>query len=369
MNFLDVIKGIDRADVLSFIRRAGKNDVHFAIKKEKLDFEDYLVLLSDAASEMIEDLAVRSQQLTQKYFGKTILLYAPLYLSNECVNHCAYCGFNESLTGKRISLTLEEVIEEANILYNKGFRHILLVSGENKNKVSVKYLKEVIFALHKKFDSISLEIYPLKEDEYHELFLAGADGLTIYQEVYKSESYQQFHPLGPKSDYDFRILTPERAAKAEFYKINIGTLLGLGEWAEEAAFLGAHAAYLSKRFWRSHIAVSFPRLKESSAHFTPPYLVSDKQLVQMICALRIFLPTLGLVLSTREGQQLRDNLIPLGITQMSAESKTSPGGYSRSFYAEKQFEISDSRSLEEVVSSISCRGYDPVFKDWDKQLI
>jgi 2-iminoacetate synthase len=287
-------------------------------------------------------------------------------LCNECDNSCAYCGFSRQLKEKRVCLTPQEVEEESEVLYAKGFRHILLVSGEKRDKVSIPYLKEVIIRLHQKFESISLEIFPLEEKEYCQMVLAGADGLTLYQEVYNLTAYQRFHPSGPKSDYEARLLTPERAARAGFYRINIGVLLGLSAWLEEAALLGLHAAHLKKSFWRSQIAVSFPRLKSSAADFKPPYPVVDRQLVQMICALRIFQPSLGLVLSTREDQSLRDNLIHLGITQMSAESKTSPGGYSRETPAEEQFKVSDLRRVDEVTAAIHTKGYDPVFKDWDR---
>ena len=339
------------------------------LQKEKLNFADYLALLSPAAADRLEAMAQRASELTLKFFGRTILMYAPLYLNNECVNHCAYCGFSEQIPEKRVHLSIAEVEKEADILFQKGFRHILLVSGEQRDKVTIGYLKEVISRLHEKFDSISLEIFPLSEDEYRELFEAGADGLTIYQEVYDPDIYKKVHPRGPKSDYQFRLLTPERAAAAGFYRINIGALLGLGQWQAEAESLGRHAADLKKKFWRAQIAVSFPRLKTSAAGFQPINPVSDRQLTQLICALRIFQPSLGLVLSTREGKELRDNLMLLGITQMSAESKTSPGGYSNDVPAGEQFATSDKRSLEEVSAVIAGRGYEPVLKDWDKGYI
>jgi 2-iminoacetate synthase len=344
-------------------------EVRSVLAKPKLTYNDYLALLSDSASEILEELAVKAQEITRKFFGKTIQLYAPLYLCNECDSQCIYCGFSQRSNEKKVCLTVAQAIEEAEVLYKKGFRHILLVSGEKRDKVTIAYLKEIVSRLHKKFDSISIEIFPLEENEYRELYSAGVDGLTIYQEVYDRDIYSKVHPKGPKSDYEYRFQTPERAARAGFYRINIGALLGLGNWREEAAAVGIHAANLKKKFWRSQIAVSFPRLKASNARFTPPNPVSDRQLVQMICALRIYQPTLGLVLSTREPAELRDNLIPLGITQMSAESKTSPGAYASKLKAEEQFDIADKRSLAAVASAIASRGYDPVFKDWDKAYI
>lgn len=315
----------------------------------------------------LEELAARAHELTLKNFGRTILMYAPLYLCNECVNQCAYCGFAQKRDG--VFLSVSEVMAEAAVLYRKGFRHILLVSGERRDKVTLSYLKEVIGRLHKKFDSISLEIFPLEEAEYRELFLAGADGLTIYQETYDRRIYRSLHGQGPKADYDFRLGAPARAARAGFYRLNIGALLGLNDWRAEAAALARHAAELKKNFWRTQLSISFPRLQPSAANFKPPQPVSDRELVQMICTLRLALPTIGLVLSTRESEELRNNLIPLGITQMSAESKTSPGGYAKLRPAAEQFTVADRRSVEAVADQITARGYEPVFKDWDRAYI
>jgi 2-iminoacetate synthase len=373
MSFQDILKDINLSTIQSRIKSATSKDVQTILTKKSLNFNDYLALLSEPASEMLEKLAQRAHYLTLKFFGRTILMYAPLYLCNECDNQCSYCGFSTRLTENGICLSVDQAQKEAEILYNKGFRHILIVSGEKKDKVTISYLKEIISNLHEKFDSISLEIFPLEENEYKELVMAGADGLTIYQEVYNPETYKKFHLTGPKSDYSFRLQTPERAGRAGFYKINIGTLLGLGEWAEEAALLGLHAAYLKKTFWQTQIAISFPRIKGSAVKFAAPYPISDRHLVQMLCALRIFQPTLGLVLSTRESKEFRNNLIPLGITQMSAESETSPGGYSNKqqgpYKNEEQFEVADKRSLKEVTAAIAKSGYEPVLKDWDKAYI
>ncbi|MFH1362306.1 MAG: 2-iminoacetate synthase ThiH [bacterium] len=330
----------------------------------------------------LESMAQKAQELTLKHFGRTILLYVPLYLNNECDNECVYCGFTNDLSWKprrsvagfqdsqvsKITLSVPEVLNEADLLYQKGFRHILLVSGEKRDKITIEYLKEIVSRLHEKFESISLEIFPLSEDEYRILFEAGVDGLTIYQETYNRELYKKYHPKGAKADYDYRLETPERAGQAGFYRLNIGTLLGLAPWQEEIQALAKHAAYLKKKFWRSQISISFPRLKNSGSKFKPPYPVSDRDLVEMICRLRVLLPTVGLVVSTREPASLRDSLIPLGITQMSAESKTSPGGYSNCL-AKEQFEVSDQRSVEEVMVAIGAKGYEPVFKDWDRAFI
>jgi 2-iminoacetate synthase len=369
MTFLEVLRHIDIHKILEKINNSNISEVEAVLDKDKINFEDFLCLLSRPADDLLEKMAVRAQELTLKFFGRTILLYAPLYLCNECDNHCKYCGFSQNLKENRVCLSIDDAVKEAGHLYQKGIRHILLVSGEKRAKVTLDYLETIIQRLRDMFDSISLEIFPLDGHEYNRLFMAGADGLTIYQEVYNNQLYKFFHPSGPKSNYNYRILTPERAAGSGFYRINIGSLLGLGEWEEEAALLGLHLAYLKKIFWQSQIAVSFPRLKSCAASFRPPRPVTDRQLVQMICALRIFQPSAGLVVSTRELPELRDELIPLGITQMSAGSKTNPGGYLNEFEAQEQFEVSDKRSVEEICVSISKKGYEPVFKDWDRAFI
>ncbi|MFC1496542.1 2-iminoacetate synthase ThiH [Candidatus Margulisiibacteriota bacterium] len=319
-------------------------------------------LLLPISESELEELARQAQKLTQQHFGKTIQIYAPLYLSNECVNQCVYCGFNSKVFGKRISLTVEQAVAEATILSEMGFKHILLVSGEDRKKISIPYLKNLTSHLSSLFSSISIEIYPMEENEYRELFKAGVDGLTVYQEVYDRVIYKKVHPVGPKSDYNFRLAAAERGARAGFYRINIGSLLGLGDWESETIALAQHAQYLQKKYWKSQISISFPRLRG----FKGEHPVSDRQLAQMVIALRIFLPKAGLVLSTREPPELRDHLLPLGITQMSAASRTAPGAYGEKIKTSQQFEIADKRNVTEVATAILKGGYDPVFKDWDK---
>ena len=369
MTFLDVLNTLDYTEVALIKKNATKDDVLGVLNKNRLSFRDYLTLLSDQAATMLEDLAKKSQALTLKHFGRTILLYVPLYLSNECDNNCVYCGFSQRIPEKRVTLSFDEVMADAEILYQKGFRHLLLVSGEKRDKVTLDYLKKVVSVLHKKFQSVALEIFPLNEDEYAELLRAGADCVTLYQEVYDRPVFKKVHLKGAKANYENRLAAPERVARAGYYKLNIGTLLGLNEWINEAAAVGLHANYLKKNYWKTQIAVSFPRLKSSVARFNPPHAVSDKELVQMLCALRIFIPTLGLVLSTRESAKLRDNLIPLGITQLSAESKTNPGGYRARVGSEEQFEVVDKRSLAQVAAKLKTSGYEPVYKDWDHTFI
>ncbi len=329
--------------------------------------KDLIALLSPAAEGSLEAMAERSRELTLKYFGRTIQLYTPMYLSNYCENKCLYCGFNADNKIERRSMSLEEVEKEAQFISGTGLRHILILTGESRSMSPVSYIKESVKILKRYFSSISIEVYPLSESEYSELISEGVDGLTIYQEVYDKQIYNAMHPLGPKSDYIFRLDAPERGARAGMRNVNIGALLGLSDWRREAFFLGFHAKYLQDKFPDVDIGVSVPRIRPQVSGFRASCAVSDENIVQIILALRIFLPRLGITVSTRESAELRENLIPLGITRMSAGSTTRVGGHT----IEKtdgendiQFEISDRRSVDEIKACLEKKGYQAVFKDW-----
>lgn len=329
--------------------------------KEKL-----LALISPAAEDYLEEMAQMARQLTIQRFGRTIRLYAPLYLSNYCVNNCSYCGFNKDHKYERRRLTIEQAIEEADIIASEGFRDILLVSSEDREFVSVDYLSGLVGRLRGKFSSISIEVYQMTTEEYAKLFAAGIEGVTLYQETYDRDIYRKYHRGGPKADYDHRLSAADGIAQAGMREIGIGALLGLSDWRLETLALGEHAHYLMKRYWRSRVSFSFPRLRPAeSVDRTQFSLLSDKNLVQMIAALRLCFADAGMVLSTRERAELRDHLIEVGITKMSAGSKTSPGGYSQPRNAVEQFEIDDTRSPSEVAEMIRAHGFEPVWKDWD----
>ena len=323
--------------------------------------------LSKGAEGSLEEMAREAHAITLKNFGRTIQLYTPLYLSNYCDNQCPYCAFSsKNDIGRRI-LTLDEVEKEAKVISGAGLRHILILTGESRDRSSPCYIKECVKLLKGYFDSISIEIYPLTEDEYRELAREGVDGITIYQEVYDEAIYRKLHGSGPKSDYNFRLDAPERAAKAGIRFINIGSLLGLNDWREEAFLLGFHAKYLQDKFPDTEVSVSLPRLRPHEGNFRAAFEVTDKDMVQMILALRLFMPRLGITLSTRENASLRDNLIPLGVTRMSAGSSTRVGGRTierKGEHDTPQFEISDERSVEEVMAMLNRKGYQPVLKDW-----
>lgn len=372
--------------------------VQTALGRTRPTLEDFAALISPAAAESLELLCARSQSLTQQRFGKVIRLFAPLYLSNECINNCAYCGFSRDNPILRVTLAIEEVQREAQALRKQGFRNLLLVAGEHPKFVSGDYLAACVRALHEQWPSLSLEIGPMETAEYRPIVAAGAEGLVVYQETYDRAVYEQMHTAGPKRNFDWRLETAERAYAAGFRRLGIGALYGLADWRREAISVAAHALYLLRHCWKAQVTISLPRLRPCAGEFEPLTTMSDRELVQLVAAFRLLLPDVGLVLSTRESARLRDGLFPLGITLASAGSHTEPGGYTgagrenihrtergriveltsgasewsttagRSTNATGQFEIADERSPEEIAALIRRLGYEPVWKDWDAAL-
>jgi 2-iminoacetate synthase len=323
--------------------------------------------LSEAVEGSLEKIAQKARGITLRNFGRTIQLYAPVYLSNYCDNSCVYCGFNANNNIERRRLTPDEVEIEAAFISRTGLKHILILTGESRRMSPVSYIKDCVGILKKYFSSISIEVYPLTEAEYSELISEGVDGLTIYQEVYDEKIYSKMHPSGPKSDYLFRLDAPERGARAGMRSVNIGALLGLADWRKEIFLLGLHAKYLQDKFPCVEISASIPRIRPQGANgFKASCEVSDKNITQIILALRLFLPRIGITLSTRERPELRDNLIPLGVTKISAGSTTCVGGHTVGYEdgSSPQFEISDRRSVDEIKSMLDNKGYQPVLKDW-----
>ncbi|MEI7728238.1 MAG: 2-iminoacetate synthase ThiH [Verrucomicrobiota bacterium] len=358
---------------------------------------DFARLISPAASNELETMAQESQRLTRQRFGKVIRMFAPIYLSNECINNCQYCGFSRDNPIVRVTLNVEDVKREASALSAQGFRNILLVAGEHPKFVSADYLADCVRELHAATPSLSLEVGPMPTEDYRKVVQAGADGLVIYQETYNRSVYAEMHTTGPKRDFNWRLETPERAYAAGFRRIGIGALYGLADWRAEAICVAAHAAYLMRHCWKTFFTISLPRLRPCAGSFQPRSQMTDREMVQLVCAFRLFLPDVGLVLSTRESAALRDGLIPLGITLISAGSHTEPGGYTGAGQdklhltergrlkeltlgasewaaegtnpkATVQFEIADARSAEEVAARLRRLGYEPVWKDWDTAL-
>jgi len=339
-------------------------DVERALKSVRPDERDLAALLSPAAEPYLGVMASRSAASTGQRFGKTIQIYAPLYVSNLCANRCLYCGFSAENRIERRALTLDEAEAEAVLLQKRGFNHLLLVSGEAP-ALGVEYLEALALRLRDRFAAISIEVQPLTTEGYARLFRAGITGVAVYQETYDRDTYGVMHPAGPKSDYDYRLATPDRGAAAGLREVGIGFLLGLSDWRAEGLAVGMHLAWLRKSFWRTAFTVSFPRMRPATGGFQPPQPVGERQLTQLLFALRIFDPDLGLVLSTREDARYRDGMIGLGPTRYSAGSCTAPGGYTSPDAAGEQFSVGDHRSIDEVCAAIREKGYDPVRKDWD----
>jgi 2-iminoacetate synthase len=351
-------------------------------------FEELIAPKSDAE---LESMAQTSRALTVQNFGRTMRLFAPLYLSNECINNCRYCGFSRDNPILRVTLSVEEVMAEARHLRDAGFRQVLLVAGEHPKFVSSGYLGECIRALAPEFPSIAIEVGPMAIDDYVPIVRAGAEGLVVYQETYQRAVYAEMHTAGPKRDFNYRLDCPERAYNAGFRRLGIGALFGLWRWQDEAVALAAHVDYLLRHCWQAQITVSLPRLRPAAGGFRPLFSMSDRELAQLVCALRISFPQVGIVLSTRERPSLRDALVSLGVTMMSAGSHTEPGGYTRrgtehlhqtvrgrimppefqdgeDQLATGQFEISDDRAPEKIATILREHGFDPIWKDWEQTL-
>jgi 2-iminoacetate synthase len=332
-------------------------------------------------------MAAKSAALTRRYFGATMRLFAPLYLSNECINSCAYCGFSRENPILRVTLEIDQVIKEATHLTDQGFRNILLVAGEHPKFVSGGYLEQCVRRLSPLVPSLSLEVAPMETAEYIPLRQAGTEGLVVYQETYHPATYAKMHLTGPKKDYGWRLDCPERAYQAGFRRIGIGALFGLWHWQEEAVALAAHLEYLLRTCWKTQLTVSLPRLRPAAGEFEPEHPLPDREFIQILCALRLCFPQVGIVMSTRESSSLRDTMAPLGVTTMSAGSHTEPGGYTGQGrenlhqtirgrriaadgeMAEGQFAISDERTPDVVANRLRDLGLDPVWKDWDAAIL
>jgi 2-iminoacetate synthase len=348
-------------------------------------------LLEPMDKEGLERLVADSAAVTRRHFGKTMRLFAPLYLSNECVNNCSYCGFSRDNPILRTTLTIRQVVKEAQHLAELGFRHILLVAGEHPKFVSDGYLEACIEAIKGFIPTVAIEVGPMEAPEYRRMVDAGSEGLVVYQETYHRETYTELHTAGPKKDFDWRLDCPERGYEGGFRRLGIGALLGLADWKYEAVALAAHLEYLQKHCWKAHFTIALPRMRPAAGEFQPRQLVSDREFLQALAAFRLTFPEVGIVVSTRESPKLRDAVIPLMATSMSAGSHTEPGGYTgqgredlhltvkgrrverecdkETDVAEGQFDISDDRSPAAFAEVLRSKGFDPVWKDWDEAIL
>jgi 2-iminoacetate synthase len=367
-NFTDVFNTYNWEEIKRSIYAKTGDDVQRALAATMRTLDDFKALISPAAAPYLEQMARLSQQLTLKRFGKVIQMYVPLYLSNECNNICTYCGFSFDNKVKRKTLSAIEIMQEITVIKEMGYDHVLLVTGEDNQTVHVDYFKKVLELIRPHFSHIAMEVQPLNKEDYEQLIPYGLNTVLVYQETYHREDYKKHHPKGKKSNFEYRLETPDRLGQAGIHKMGLGVLIGLEDWRTDSFFTALHLSYLEKKYWQSKYSLSFPRLRPFSGGLEPKVEMNDRELVQLICAYRIFNEEVELSISTRESPTFRDNIIKLGITAISAGSKTNPGGYAVEPESLEQFEISDERSPKHISEMIKEQGYEPVWKDWDNSL-
>jgi 2-iminoacetate synthase len=367
MNFQEIFDSYNWEDVCQSISNKTEVDVLKALSNGGYgDLQDFMALISPAAKPYINEMAKLSNQLTKKRFGNTVQMFAPVYLSNECQNICTYCGFSFDNKIERLTLSERQMHLEFDAIKTLGFDSVLIVTGEANQTVHIDYFIKAIKIAKQYFSTISIEVQPLEEAEYKQLHDEDLYAVLVYQETYNKSKYKTYHPKGKKSNFDFRLETPERIGNAGIHKIGLGVLLGLENWRADSFFTALHLNYLEKKYWQTKFSISFPRIRPNESCFEPNVLMDEKDLVQLICAYRIFNENIELSLSTRESLKFRDNAFKIGITTMSAGSKTEPGGYAINSHALEQFAIDDTRTPQQVARIIKENGYEAVWKDWFK---
>lgn len=365
MTFYDVINKVDIDKFKDVVDNATDKDVEKALSKTTpLDVDDFAALISEKARiHYLKDMAQMSMQLTRRRFGRTVSMYVPLYLTNLCTNKCTYCGFSANNKFKRTVLTLDEIKEECEAINNLGFENILLVTGENDRRGGMDYFRQVLPIVKEHAAYLQMEVQPLLTEDYAELKTLGLDAVSVYQETYHQGCYKENHLAGKKMDYRYRLETPDRLGQAGIDKIGIGALIGLYDWKVDCCATAMHVKYLREHYWKSRVSVSFPRLRPATGGFEPRFPMSDAKTVQLICAWRIFDPELDITISTRESANFRDMVVPLGVTAMSAQSSTEPGGYAHKGKYLEQWTINDDRTVDEVVNALHVNGLEPIFHD------
>jgi 2-iminoacetate synthase len=364
MSFVDTWRQHDFAAIGRRIAARTAADVRRALDARERTLDDLAALLSPAAGPFLEEMARASHRATVERFGRTIQLYAPLYLSNVCANICTYCGFSAQNKIPRKVLTDAEIVAEARVLRDRGFEHVLVVTGET-GRVGRDYIANALRLLRPFFSSLSMEVQPLDREEYASLAAEGLSSVLVYQETYDPAVYPRHHLKGPKADMAHRLETPDRLGLAGIKKIGLGALYGLSDWRADAWFTGLHLRYLEKRYWRTRYSISFPRLRPHAGSEIEVTPFGERDLVQAACAFRLLSREAELSLSTRESVEFRNQAFRLGFTSLSAGSRTNPGGYSSAPDSLEQFAIDDGREAPEVAAYLAGQGYEPVWKDWD----
>lgn len=365
--FYDEIQKYDWDETREQIASKTADDVRRALAKRHLDTDDFMALVSPAADAFIEPMARMSRTITRERFGNTINMFIPIYITNSCANSCVYCGFHVQNRMARTILTEEEIVREYEAIKKIGpFDNLLVLTGENPAKAGVKYIARALDLAKPYFNNLQIEVMPLKTEDYAELRLHGLNGVICFQETYNEKRYKVYHPRGPKSDYRWRLNGYDRMGAAGVHKIGLGVLIGLEDWRTEAVMMARHLRYLEKTYWRTQYSVNFPRMRQAeNGGFQPNVIMSDRELAQVTFAMRIFDNDVDISYSTRENDVMRNNMATLGVTTMSAESHTDPGGYSHYINALEQFHISDARTARQVAADLRARGMEPVWKNWD----
>lgn len=369
--FADIIDGYDWDETLRIVSGANDADVRRVLDKAErgvkpLTPEEFAILISEAADPYLERMAALSRHFTLERFGNTISMYIPMYVSNACTNKCVYCGFNHDNPLERTTLSMSQIEDECKAIKKLGpFENLLIVSGEYPSLCGVDYMERVLNVCRPYFHNLTLEIQPLRSSEYERLTHSGLNGVVCFQETYHREAYRQYHPRGMKSHYAWRLNGYDRMGEAGVHKIGLGVLLGLEDWRADTVMMARHLRYLQKKYWRARYSVNFPRMRPSESGYQPKTVISDRELARLTFAFRLFDHDVDISFSTRETPEYRDNMLTLGVTSMSAGSRTDPGGYVSQPDSLEQFEVSDSRSPLDVAEAIRRHGYEPVWKDWD----
>lgn len=342
------------------------SDVIRAIESDSCSLEDFKALLSPAAEPFLEQIARKARLETRKHFGNSAYFFTPIYISNYCENYCIYCGFNCHNKIKRAKLSMEEIHEEMKAIADTGLEEILILTGESRKASDVKYIGEACKIAKKYFKNIGIEVYPMNSDEYRYLRECGADYVTVFQETYNSDKYETLHLAGHKRIFPYRFNAQERALMGGMRGVAFAALLGLDDFRKDALGTGMHAYLIQRKYPWAEISISCPRLRPiiNNASINPKD-VHEKQLLQIMCAYRIFLPFAGMTISTRERAEFRDNVVGLAATKISAGVSTGIGSHSESEdKGDAQFEIADTRGLEEIYDSLKKRGIQPVMNDY-----
>ncbi|MCX8080165.1 MAG: 2-iminoacetate synthase ThiH [Bacteroidia bacterium] len=362
-SFSDILSKFDFDAYYQTLNDVSVHDIHTALNQKKFSLKNFIALISPGASKFLPLLLNESASVTRKRFGNVIQLFAPIYLSNECQNICTYCGFSFTNKIPRKTLTKAELAKEAEFLKKKGFEHVLLVTGEAQKSVGMEYFMNALDVFIPLFSSVAMEVQPLEETDYRLLHQRGVYSILVYQETYIRSTYAKVHPKGKKSNFEFRLECPERVCNAGMHHCGLGVLIGLDDWRLDSLLCAMHLDFLQKKYWQTRFSVSFPRIRPAEGVDIHPSVFSHKELAQLMAAYRICFPDLEITLSTRESPHIRDQILSYGVTHMSAESKTHPGGYTQGDALE-QFHTDDHRTLEEIKESIRKKGLDPMMKNW-----